>query len=226
MKKILITFQLVLIIGLCGFTQDKEFTKPDYQTIKQEISDRQSDFYYPALFERFENNDTTLTHKDYRMLYYGYIFQDDYSPNDRSSYRDSLQALYEQDTLVEKDYRKIIRFEKGVLQNDPFSMRDLNTLAYSYSQTGEQEMTKKVDYKLNLIIETILSTGKGLKESNAWHVIEVSHEYDILNVLGFQFKGEQSLRGEKYDYLKIKENRYGIPGFYFNVGQMLKKQQE
>ena len=227
MKTILTTISLVLLLSLAGYSQEENYREPDYQKIKQQVNNEDSDFYYPRLFKRYQNNDTTLQHKHYRMLYYGYLFQPEYTPSQSSPYSDSLRAIYEKDSLEKADFSKIIQFERQVLKKDPFSLRDLNTLAYAHAQKNEKVMTTRLDYKINLLIETILSSGDGLEEESAWHVTEPSHERDILNVLGFQPAGEESMRGEGFDYIRVKKNKYGIEGFYFNVGQILQyKDQE
>jgi len=215
---------IILLFTLSGLSQEENFREPDYQKIKQQVNNADSDLYYPRLFKRYQNNDTTLQHKHYRMLYYGYLFQPEYNPSESSPYSDSLRAIYQKDTLQKADLDKIIEFERQILKKDPFSLRDLNTLAYAYAQKNKKQITKRLDYKINLLIETILSSGDGLEEETAWHVTEPSHEQDILNVLGFQAAGEESLRGEGFDYIRVKKNKYGIEGFYFNVSQLLKNQ--
>lgn len=221
MKKILLTYSLFLTVVFAAQAQDQQFKKPDYQKIQTTISQSHSDHYYPALFKRYTANDTTLQHQDYRMLYYGYIFQEDYAPQASSEYRKKLNAIYEKDQLNREDFMEIIALEKKILKEKPFSMRDLNTLAYSYEQTEQTEKVKKIDYKLNLIIETILSSGNGLEEKTAWHVTAITHEYDILNVLGFEIKGDESMRSEGVDYIKVERNQYGISGFHFNISKVL-----
>jgi len=72
----------------------------------------------------------------------------------------------------------------------------------------------------------ILSSGDGRTEESAFHVISVSHEYDILQVLGFEFGGQQSLTTKDCDYLAVKENEYDIKGFYFNVQMLLEKEKD
>jgi len=226
MKAILTSIPIILLFTLAGLSQEKNFREPDYQKIKQQVNNKDSEFFYPKLFERYQGNDTTLQHKHYRMLYYGYPFQPGYQPSRSSPYSDSLRTIYQKDSLKKADFDKIIEYEQRLLEKDPFSLRDLNTLAYAYAQKNEKQKTTRLDYKINLLIETILSTGDGLKEESAWHVTEPSHEQDILNVLGFQPAGEESMRGGGFDYIRVKENRYDIDGFYFNVSQVIKKQQQ
>lgn len=225
MKRLL--FVVILISLLSNIYGGKnKFVKPDYKVIKKEIQDENSQFYYPSLFERYQDSDTTLTLQDYRMLYYGFLFHDSYTPYGHSDYVDSLNAIFNKEIITIEDYKEIIRFEKLILDEFPFSLRDIYTLSNVYYQIGDTVSTIKLDYKLNMLVETILSTGDGKKEKTAWHVISVSHEYDILSYFGFQFGGSQSLTQKGCDYLEVADNDYNIKGFYFDVNMILSKEAE
>lgn len=199
----------------------QEFEKPDYNKIKKIIKDEQSEYYYPTIMKRFLDSDTTMTVQDYRVLYYGYIFHDNYSAYAHSFYTDSLNAVLNSDSLMSKDYNNIIRFEKQILDESPFNLRDLNMLAYAYYMTGDTLLAFQTSNKIDMLTGAILSTGDGIKEKTAWHVISVGHEYDILNILGFQFAGNQSLTKKGYDYLEVSPNEYEMEGFYFDVNMIL-----
>ncbi|WP_333878320.1 DUF4919 domain-containing protein, partial [Flavobacterium sp.] len=54
----------------------------------------------------------------------------------------------------------------------------------------------------------------------------VSHEYDMISVLGMEFGGSQSLVEGTYDYLTLKENSYGLKGFYFDISASMNKMSE
>lgn len=225
MKDILIAFVFVLnFLNVSG--QNTEFKAPDYNGIKSIMNDIESEYYYPKLMERYVNSDTTLSFQDFRVLYYGFLFTDAYSPYGQSDYLDSINFIANKDTLLEDDYRSIIKYERLVLKEYPFNLRDLNALAYSYFQIGDTLSMLFTDFKINMIINTILYTGDGKKEKTAWHVISVSHEYDILGLLGFQFGGSQSLTNKGCDYLEVQENEYDIKGFYFDVNKILDKEAE
>lgn len=221
---LLIAWMALITPDLCG--QKPVFKAPDYKWIKEEMNNRNSSHYYPVLLERFRKADTTLTPVDFKILYYGQVFTDTYSPYGRSEYVDSLSTLLSQDSLQADDFRVVIRFENLILDKYPFNLRDLNILAYAYRKTGDTLMALLTEYKLNSVLGTILSTGDGQKEKTAWHVISVTHEYDILGALGFRFGGEQTLTKKGCDYLKVADNEYGIKGFYFNVNKILDKQSE
>ena len=73
---------------------------------------------------------------------------------------------------------------------------------------------------MRIIVDVLLSSGDGLTKKTAFYVIYVSHEYDLLKVLGFDYGGEQTLT-EHYDYLLLGDNSKNIKGLYFDVSPCL-----
>lgn len=224
MKKSFILCMLICL-SIFAMAQNPKIAKPDYKKIKSAVSDENSTSYYPVLLDRYAKSDTTLTKEDFKLLYYGSLFQSSYSPYGHSDYNDSIRPLLAKDSLSASEYNVLIKFEKLVLDKFPFNMSDLNILAFAYEHTGNNESAKQTEYKLEHVIETILSTGDGSTEETAWHVVSVDHEYDILKMIGFKFGGEQSLTGKGCDYLKIQQNKHDIKGFYFDVNKILEAEE-
>jgi hypothetical protein len=85
MKKsfILLIFSLLIISSFC---QNTDFKKPDYKGIEKIIVDKESGFFYPDLLKRYKKSDTTLTLQDFRVLYYGFLFNESYSVYGSSDY--------------------------------------------------------------------------------------------------------------------------------------------
>lgn len=75
----------------------------------------------------------------------------------------------------------------------------------------------KIYFRMNCIIDAILKSGDGKTEDTPLYVIEVSHEYDILNIIGLEYGGEQSLVKNGMDYLKLKDNKMNLKGLYFDA---------
>lgn len=215
---------MLSVIDLTG--QEGQFKAPDYEGIRSVMNKKASEFYYPKLMERYQQSDTTLTLQDFRILYYGVLYTDGYSPYGQSDYADSLRSIFNKDTLLISDFRLIIQYENSVLREYPFNLRDMNALSFAYYKTGDSISMNNTNFKMNRIITTILSTGDGKKEKSAWHVVSVGHEYDLLGVLGFQFGGSQSLTNKRCDYLTVQKNEYNIEGFYFDVNKILDKESE
>ncbi|HEY2720215.1 MAG TPA: DUF4919 domain-containing protein, partial [Chitinophagaceae bacterium] len=59
------------------FCQD--FSPVDRQKTRDQVMNSNADTYYPKLLRRYEQFDTSLTPDQYRLLYYGFVFQKEYS---------------------------------------------------------------------------------------------------------------------------------------------------
>ncbi|PID93802.1 MAG: hypothetical protein CSA95_05820 [Bacteroidetes bacterium] len=222
MKRLIILIASIFIISN-AYSQEMKFERPNYKKIRREIKKRKSNLYYKKLFDRYINGDTTFNLNEKRHLYYGFSFQEDYSPYGISTYSDSLTIFYEKDTLTESDFNEIIKFSKLLLDENPFDLRALDNLNYAYYRLGNKELENLYNYKLLLILDAIMSSGDGISEKSAFYVIYISHEYDLLNALGFGFGGEQSFTTNGYDYLKLQDNEFGIEGFYFEISRSLEQ---
>jgi hypothetical protein len=203
------------------YAQATGIEKPDYKKIQGAIALKDSASFYPKLMDRYVRSDSSLTKEEFRMLYYGFLFQDLYSPYKHSFYSDSLKPLMQKQTRSDTDYDTMIRFENLVLKDLPFSIRDFNLLSYACRQKHQTPAHQMALFKLNNVISTILSTSNGRDEKNAWHIISAPDEYDILASLWYQFGGEQSLTRGGCDYLIVQDKKDGIRGFYFDVNMLL-----
>lgn len=195
--------------------------KPNYKKIEKEISKNKSEFFYPKLLKRYLNYDATMTLKEKRYLYYGYSFQDTYSPYEHSDFSDSLKEVLQKEEHIDKLLQKTIKYADSILVENPFDLRAINSQLYALEKLERMlEFDKKVN-QMRAIVDALLSSGDGLKKKTAFYVIYPSHEYYLLNFLGFEFGGIQSLI-EGYDYLTVAKNSQKIKGFYFDVSPCFK----
>ena len=70
-----------------------------------------------------------------------------------------------------------------------------------------------------MLLSAVTSTGDGSSKESAYHVINVSDEYGILEIFGFS-PTMQSLvedKGQSYDVMELEKNRYGLKSMYFNI---------
>lgn len=203
------------------FAQDWEPVAPDYKKIEKKIRSKGSDFYYPALMERYMRSDSTFTIEEKRHLYYGYTFQPEYAPYSISDYLDSVKVIMEKNELDSADYIVLLRYSDSLLAHFPFDIRALNHKLMVYDQFENETEFMNHIIKMNIIFDAILSSGDGAAQETAFYVISTMHEYDVLGMLGFTFGGQQSLVGN-CDYLKIQNNQYDLSGLYFDVSPCLK----
>lgn len=220
MKKLVAIISL-LFISLTAAAQEKTETPPDYPAIEKSSKDKASPYFFDKLFTRFNAADTTMTTEERRHLYYGYSFTDKYSPYANAEEVKEINTILNKQDFTEAEMKKVIALSGKALEVYPFNIRMMQYRRYFYEKLGMMKEAIAEDSKIGIVLEAILSTGRGDTAENAIYVIEVSNEYQILGVLGFEFGGEQSLVKSRYDYLKLKDNEYGLKGMYFDVSRSL-----
>jgi len=215
MYRVFILFFLVLTVNVNG--QIRKHKPPKCKSVKKAISNENSLHYYPKLLERFLSSDKTLTLKEKRLLYYGFVFQDEYKNDRNKQYKDSLRIFFTMKKLTDLDAEHIIHFSDSILAVNPFNLRALNYREFAFEHTKEEERIKNVIFRIRSVLEAILSSGHGLSTDSPFYVIRESDEYAVLDALGFYFNGERKKIADKYDYLSVMKNDKGIDGFYFYV---------
>ena len=213
---------MILLVGSLAFGQEWEITPPDYDQIEARINDATSPYYYPVLMDRYTKADTTLTLQEKRHLYYGYVFQPGYTPYDSSDFTDSLSQVLRKENHTDRDLDKIIRYGDSLLAGNPFDLRILNYQMYALQRKEDHARFEAKMIQSRAIMDALLSSGDGTSKSFSFYVINTSHEYGLLGILGFDFGGSQSLI-DHYDYLTVAENDYGIDGLYFDVTPCLNR---
>lgn len=192
------------------------FKAPDYDLIKAQICDTSSNYYYPKLMERLVKGDMTLTTDDFRYLYFGYIFQPKYEPYWKSPYQDKLDIYYSKNSLDRSDYDEFIKLATLSINEFPFDLRQMNSLAYVYHLKGDEVKSKIISYKYQGILQAIMSSGDGKNCETGLHVISTSHEYIILTMLEFRVLG-QSLTSDFCDCMKVADDQKREVNIYFNI---------
>ncbi len=220
MKKVICLF-ILLSFYTKNFAQTDDFSKPDYAAIEKNVANKKSPYFYKTLFDRYTLADSTMTIEEKRHLYYGYSFQDEYSPYASSDAEDELREILMKDEAEADDFNKIIILTDKIQQQYPFSLRIKEYRVYCFKELGHTEAASKEYAQAAIIIDAILSSGEGTSKENCFYVIKASNEYEIINLLGFEFGGKQSLIEHRYDHLTVLENPYGIEGFYFDVSRSL-----
>ena len=200
--------------------------KPDLEKIKAETTDPKSRFYYPRLMERYERNETIMGLEDYRYLYLGTMFQEDYNPYRTSEFRDKNRELYYKENLSRPELDSIIAYAELSLEDDPFDLEQMSYLIYALRQRDKKNRANVWQYRLNHVLLAIISTGTGLDEENAWFVINPRHEYNIANFLGRAVESEEFIE-PYYEYIKLAPvadlQSKSPDGYYFNIRQMLEE---
>ncbi|MCM1348274.1 MAG: DUF4919 domain-containing protein [Firmicutes bacterium] len=197
--------------------------KPNLEKIKREVNDRSGKFYYPKLMDKYLSNDTVMKLDEFRHLYIGYIFQEDYDPYRPSPAPDMNSNLYHSTNPTSAQLEEIISNAKTALASNPFDMRQISAMIAALNLLNRTDLAKIWQYKLNYLLMTIVSTGTGEDEDHAWFVIEPQHEYVLLNYLGYQVTNHL-FYDPFYEYLTVVDVKAGKKGgFYFNLKPLLEE---
>lgn len=213
-----IGFTSVLLTLLTGQAVAQEVVAPNYREIRTSIQNSKSPNYYPMLMKRYLENDTTLTLEQYRCLYYGFTLQEDFVP-----YHKENEKLYEIRRELVKTNGSIstcteaIKVALSALEDDPFDLLAISTLSFSYLELKDTVSYTLWNNKQDALLDAIVSSGDGNDVDDAIHVINLEHEYEVLNRLGFLIESD-SLCNDNVEYLRVQPNADDVRGVYFNFG--------
>ena len=222
MRKFIFTIiaALIFVIAVPGVAQKYEVKPVDFNEIKEATQDTKSKFFFPRLMKEFESNDTSMTAEEYRYLYYGYVFQEDYNPFRESRYSDMIESLYYNKEFTRSECDTIEKYAELSLDDNIFDLQQMEFFIFALKEKKKYARAAIRQFRLNQIIATILSSGKGTAES-PWVVTSVSHEYYILNKLGYVATEHQTLPG-CIDFIAVKPKNDKSPeGFYFDASKLL-----
>lgn len=212
-------FSFFILFSVVATAQD--FSAVNFDEIKANINDKKSDFYYPTLLERYQNGDESLTVEDYRHLYYGFTFQDAYSPLERYKLDASISDLMAD--LSEENVQKLRELSHQYLSAKPFNLKMINYLQnFNKNTTVTPEIeaeNKKLATQYKGLINAILSTGNGENAENGFTVIHPSDEYMVLWNQGYKIK--ETKHGVDFDYFDVADKSGNVKEVYFDVNRLM-----
>lgn len=221
----LILFVSCFTISVSAAPKEKKVKveTPNMEKICEAVNDPKSKYYYPTLLKKYEANDTIMKHDEYRHLYYGYIFQEDYNPYRHSEFSDKIESLYYKTKHSRAECDTIIKYAELSLKDNPFDLQQMNFLIYALREKKKIHLANIWQYRLNHLLEAIVSSGTGLDQENAWYVVIPKNEYTLINSLGY-IADSQEFVNPYFDYITIQKKKDKDPaGFYFNVKNILEE---
>lgn len=197
--------------------------KPNLDEIRRTTLDPQSKFYFPKLKKKYEVNDTTMTPEEFRNFYLGYMFQEDFDPYRVSPYSNITDELRNKPTHTKEEIDTITKYAQLALEDNPFDLRQMSFLVHVLKEKRKDMRAKIWEYRLEHLLGAIKSTGTGDSPENAWYVMYPVHEYDMVQLLGYEAVDAKFI-DPGYDYLEVQPDESdtrkrdkSAKGFYFNV---------
>lgn len=221
MKRLLFSIS-VCLLAVAAFASPKaeplKGERPDFEKIRREALDPKSKMNFDRLYAKFQKNDTLMTPEEYRYLYYGYMFTEDYDPYRTSPYSDIVEPLYYKKEHSRQETDTIMKYAELSLQDNPFDLKQMSYYIYVLRERKKDARANIWQFRLRRLILTILSSGDG-SEENPWCVIYPAHEYNILNFRDLIATGHEE-RGVGIDFLKVQKADDKSPdGYYFDFSQ-------
>ena len=198
------------------------FVKPDYEQIKLNTENKESDFYYAKLWDKFQQGDSTMTIDESRHLYYGHVFNENYSPYSSAYDSKRVNAILNKDEPTTKEWEELVSLLNTSLSAEPFNCRHLYYQTFAYDALKKPADAEKNITKIQCVVSALTSTGDGLTKETAIHVIAVPSEYDYLFLNNLSMN-RQALVNGGYDVLYLNPNEDGLEEMWFDVNQSLNK---
>lgn len=204
--------------------------KPDLDKIREQTLDPSHKYYFPKLMAKYNLNDTTMTSEEYRYLYLGYMFQEDYDPYRQSQYSGVTDDLRLKTTHTPEEIDTIRKYAELTLRDNPFDLRQMSFLVHVLKEKNKGMSAKIWEYRLEHLLAAIKSTGTGEDIDNAWYVIYPMHEYDLIQILGYTATDVDYIE-PGFDYMTVEPTpetaarlrNKASKGFYFNVGNVTRQ---
>ena len=201
--------------------------RPDLEAIRVATLDPSSPMYFPKLMKKFNRNDTTMTAEEFRHLYLGYMFQEDYDPYRESPYASVTDSYRNKTSHTKEEIDTIRKYAELTLLDNPFDLRQMSFLVHVLKERRKDMSAKIWEYRLEHLLGAIKSTGTGENEENAWFVIYPAHEYDMVQLMGYQAVDADFIE-PGFDYLVVEPEEETLrrlrdkvqKGFYFDVRQI------
>jgi hypothetical protein len=160
-----------------------------------------------------------MTLEEKNHLYYGYVFNKNYSPYNQPDTK-NINEILSKDTITEAEWAKLIPLTDTLLKVVPFNLRNIYYQMIAYKKLGKLNDAAKNNQKILCVLDAMNSTGDALTMETAIHVIAVSNEYDYMFFINVSLQSQTLIQGG-YDLLSLQPNDSGIEELWFDVNQPL-----
>ncbi len=183
-------------------------------TVRSMVSDAEGVYYYPNLVKEFQKKPENLKNIDFLMLYYGYVFTEEYNPYAHFALEDSLSSLNEQQM-----HNQALMLADSLLFINPVSVFANIQKAIALDGLGKQEQSKDYLDRYRILVETLQASGVGSTYESPIVLITPKDAQAILlryklTELSKTLNGKGSRYFDVYLVRNAEEKQYPI---YFDV---------
>jgi len=166
---------LILILFCIKTYSQHQFEVVSRDEVRKLTNDASLSTYYPKLLKRFNVFDTTLSNRDYQLLYYGFEFQNGYNGTSDHGKGEILSLIND------KKYAAAIKLCDSVLQIIPISLTAnyLEGLALNDMDASESKVLKYRN-RYRRLRDAILHSGNGFKCETGLMIIYMVDAEDLM----------------------------------------------
>jgi hypothetical protein len=173
---------------------------------------------YQTLLKRAAATDSTLTPNDYKLLYFGQVFQSNYSP-----YGDAIGLRDAGKLMQDRKFNEAVTAADVYLKDHPINLEAIFLkLTALYQQDKKSEMKPWI-ILLKRLIGAVTNSGDGKTEKTAMVVVCVSDEYKVMSSLQVQMTNQTLTKTQCDKITLMQPNSIGLTDLYFNVSKPLSK---
>lgn len=213
MKKILLLFILMTfspVVSAQETIPDIRHIKPDYESIKTAVNDSSSKYFYSKLLQKF-NNGAYMTFDEKRYLYYGSVFQESYNKDYSSNLLNDIHDITIKQKLSDEDLDNLLNYSLEILAENPFDLEAMNYATFVYRRKGLELQNQLMGIKFSIVLDAIFSSGDGITEKNALHVIHNRDKAFIPKLMGLKPTDTDFDK----NYIPFETNEKDLKGFWF-----------
>ena len=183
----------------------------EYKEISEEIRKIDGNYYYPKLLRYYLALDYPLTTSEYRYLYYGYVFHKNYQPLEPSKDETQFFEYIKTDKVADA-----IKLGYTLLENEPANLDVVANLSNLLLISGNPSKCNVLKQHYFGLLSAIESSGDGLQNENAFHLIFPKDQYQILFSRGLE-KTKSDLETLTEKVIVKTPNSYNIEALYFDI---------
>ncbi len=220
MKKLQILIFIFFCFTIYAQSNDSFSYKDDFDKMLKLSTQKDSDFYYPQLLDRFMKNDTLLTNSEIIAMLVGYTNSEKYKPYELMDREREIFKLN-----GNGDYRKALNLCNSLLEDYPFSLLGNREKSYANYKLN---LKSDPDIYFNRFIQltnAILWSGNGLNYDTSNFVLCPADGQTIIRFVLRRKIGDmgsgRSSEGYFHDILELIHDDGGSTKLYFNINHAM-----
>lgn len=175
--KIVLVINAIMILNI-GLGQ-KNYNKLDHKSLKLLVKNSKLETCYNKLIKRYHAFDTTLSINEYRLLYYGFVLQENYLGDNNKQYSFEMNKL-----IKEKKIDSLLIVCDKVIKKIPISLIANINKAKALDESGDNKSADKYYKRYELLLKAILSSKYDKYFYADYKTIYLIDQLEVLKKIG------------------------------------------